>query len=241
MRLGAANKLEIATLTATNENLSFPIENIIDFYLELPFKATTDTSLITVITDDPCTVNYVAVGFHNISTMEMKFYNILDVLLETLNIPVEEDEFIYYFPSSIPDVKKIEITLTTGATILYVGGIFSCQYYEMPPLARDGLYNIDVRGSSNQSGGGQSSGNRLRALRTFGTFFPIVTNAERKELEEIIARIGIAKPIFLDLFPDEHDSFPVIYAKLIDPDFGISKRNDAGFAWRLNIKWKEAR
>ena len=87
MRVLYENYLDNATLSATNENPAYPVENIIDFYLEKPFKSIGNSSVITCNLDTVKTINSVGYGYHDLDSMNIKFKDSLDFLFLWHNVP----------------------------------------------------------------------------------------------------------------------------------------------------------
>ena len=242
MRILYNNLLDNASLSATNENPAYPVENIVSYYLEKPFKATGNSSVITCTLDSTYTIDCVGYGYHNFDTMNLKFKDSLGVEITNFNVTLEENETIYYFSSAIDDVKTIEITLTTISAYLMAGAFSFGEYLEMPVLRRGAEYPIGFRGSSSISGGGQASGNRRKPLRLFGPLnFPNVTNAERQEIETMILLVQDVKPHFIDIWPDAHTSFAPFYGKISGDSLGITKKTYSGYEFDLTLEYTEVR
>ena len=241
MKISYDNILKTATLTATNQSDNNPVANIVHNYLELPYDAIENDTVITAEFTEDQSINHIAYGFHNLSLMHLYFFDALNNPIDDFSITVGPDEQIYYFPSTITGVGKIEIELTTAADTLYIGCIFMGIYLQMPNFSMALPTGIEIRDSVFQSGSGQSGGNRQRNLETQSPVFQNVDNDKKNEIKLYLKIVQRSIPHFIDFYPDAHEYFPIIYGKVTSNNPAIPKRRINTWKWDISISYKESR
>lgn len=232
--------LEASSISATNENINQPVTNIYHRYLELPFYATGQTSVIQIDFTTTHAVDHIAYGFHNLNTLNVKLYDALLVLSRNIDITLEENESIYYFTSQ-PDVKRIILTCSTLSALLYIGTIFVGEYQEFPRFEQSPNGGIELRDSDFTSPGGQSSGNRKRNLPFHSLSIKNITNDERADFIAYYNYVQKSIPHFVDMYPDSHDKEPVFYGKIISTSIPLDKRKISAWKYDSNVNYREAR
>jgi len=129
----------INTISATNENASFPDDNMLTPYQGQLFKSTNTTSVITInsVTTAGVNGNAFYIGNTNATEGSYSLYDDTNTLVETVSFDVDNRDslidiitgtkrqgFIEHwqlFGTYQPAAFKLVITLTTTAATLYVG------------------------------------------------------------------------------------------------------------------------
>ena len=112
MKILYDNYIESATLSATNEDGAYPVENLFDEYLIAPFKSISGASVVTLEFAINKTVSSIALGYHNLTSASYVLQDsggnpILSGSLET-----SYDTNMTYFTST--SCRKVEITLASS-------------------------------------------------------------------------------------------------------------------------------
>jgi len=234
------NKLKDATITATNENANNPVSNLTHNFLELPFYSTGNSSVITIEFDEDVDIDHVAYGYHNLNAMSIAFYDMLDVLLDTQVITIEDNESIGYF-TKIEGVRKAIVTVSSLALLLYIGCISIGEYLDLPDFLAGPQNTKIINDSSFQSSGGQSSGNRKQNFNRYPLQFANISNTERGEMQAYTTFVQTSIPHFIDLYPDAHDEQPVFYGTIESKNIPLGKRGTSNFTYNASITYRESR
>jgi hypothetical protein len=241
MKVSYNNYMIESTISATNENTNLPVTNLIHSYLEHAFYATANNTVITITLDNISTIDHIAYGYHNLNAMTVKLYNSVNVLLETVIVTIEENETIFYFANAVEDVKKITLTCTTLAALLYIGSVFVGEYITLPNFQQAPRGAIEIRDSIVTSPGGQTAGNRRRNLNPHVLSFQNITNADRAIFSAYAMYTQRSIPHFIDKYPDDHISEPPFYGILFDSDIPMDKRRISDWQYNTTLVYREAR
>jgi len=100
MRLLWKNLLDFGTVTATDENSNYPAENLTykrqrSRTLLAPYKATEDTSTISLALDAPQTVDALGIGNHNVTDLSV---TLMDA----------DTEALFHFDDSLESTAGLE-------------------------------------------------------------------------------------------------------------------------------------
>ena len=107
MRISYENLLKSSTISATNENANYPVENVYHRWQRKTFKATT-TSVITAVLDDVVSLSSVILDYHNLTSCSVAFYDYADVLIDTWTMDVSYNCSAQY--GTVVDVAKVIFT-----------------------------------------------------------------------------------------------------------------------------------
>lgn len=240
MRVSYLNRLKTATLSATNEDINQPIENIIHNFLELPFYSDTDNSVITIIFDEVYDINHIAFDFHNIDNMTVRMYDSLNVLIDTQIIDVETGCNFHTW-NTVENVLAVTITIDTLATLLYVGGMSMGTYFEFPRFRQTIESETGIFDDSFISGGGQRSGNRKKNLDTHPVNFANLTREEKDNVKVYLAFVQTSMPHFVDFYEDDHENFSPFYGAIVNKTISHPKRRISEWRYDLSLVYQEAR
>jgi hypothetical protein len=241
MRISWKNVLRTAELSATNESLTKPVENIVHNYLELYFAATIGSTTITADLDDEYALDHVAYGFHNLDTMQLKLYDIADVLLDTIDVVLEEPNGFFYFDSTVADVAKIEIIMTSSASYLYIGSISIGGYLELKNFRQGPKITRSLKGTGQESASGQFAGNKQGVLDNISLIFPKRSMTEAAEINEMLDEIENVIPVFVDFYPDRHDAVDPWYCHISLNEVPFDKRIIADFDYDVTLEFRECK
>ena len=236
------------SMTASNQSDNRPINNIIHNFLELPFQAINNSSIITINLDQDYTASALAYGFHNMDSITFEFYDILNNLIASITFsdispagPVSEGENIYYFTNQLDNIRKVVITAETTDSFLYIGNIFISEYLVLPRFLQAPESSTDIRDSIFESGSGQSGGNKQRNLDNLSYSFPDVDNAKKIEIKNYLDFVQRSIPHYIDPYPDAHNEQPPIYCKMFSNNVPQNKKRISDFKYNIDIAWRQAR
>ena len=206
MRISYDNLLKTATLTATNGNANFPIENVYHRWQRKTFKADT-TSVITAVLDDIALITSIMLDYHNLTSCVVTFYDFADTLLDTWTLDTSYNCIAEY--GYVVDVVKIIFTCESIVDI-EIGTIFAGDsiYSEIESDQNIPLKTSDVVTYSSDR---QTSGRKGTVSRAGTISIPLLSDTERKQIEEVFYEMGYIEPFFIDLWDSSHDSFEPLY------------------------------
>lgn len=234
------NVLNTSTLSATNENPNRPVSNLLQNYLQLPFQSTGVTSTITAVLDAEYTIDHVAYGYHNLSDMEIRLYNLVGGLIDTITPVIAANENIHYFTTAVPGVKTIEIDITSAGDA-YIGKLFLGEYAEIPNFEQSPSMPFQNRDQVSKSTGGQVAGNAFFVPRQFKVVIPVLDFDENEILIEYIRAVGQTVSHFIDLYPDALDKMPVKFVHLINSETPNDKRRISDWLFTSALTYEEAK
>jgi hypothetical protein len=240
MRISWNNLLKKASLSATNENLNSPVENILDNILELYFLADSTGSTITATLLSVSDIDHVAYGYHNLSAMQIKFYDIGDSLITTVNVTIEADRGFYYF-TKVTGVAKIEFLLTSLDPELFLGGLSVGEYLEMPLFRNGPSGNLNINDSVIESSSGQTAGNQKGIIDSIALNFAVVSPAQEAIIETMILTLGTVKTHFIDIWPDNHIRVKPWFARMSNIPIPKNKRLISDFYYDIVIEYRKMR
>ena len=206
MRISYDNLLKTSTITATNENANYPIENVYHRWQRKTFKATT-ASVITAILDDVVSLSSVIIDYHNLTSCSVAFYDYADVLIDTWVMDVSYNCSAQY--GTVVDVAKVVLTCESIVDI-EIGTIFVGQSLYFPIQADQDipLKSSDVVSVSSDR---QTSGRKGSVTRAGTITVPLLTSTQRKSIEEVFYEMGLIEPFFIDLWDNSHTDFEPLY------------------------------
>lgn len=236
MKLLYDNKLKSATITATNQNDSFPVSNVTHQFLEKRFQSTTTSTVITILFASDQTISAIALGFHNLSSGSYVLKNSGGSTLLSGSLSVTYETDITYFTATA--CRSIELTLASSTT-LYVGGISADNplYFE--------YHNIDPRFDylgqdiSEQTRRGQVLGMKTRRLHKYRAVLGSVTLAQKTALYDMLDTVGNALTFFADLYDEAHTEARPLFCKL-EGD-GVFRRQSLSNDYVYTVVLQEAR
>lgn len=206
MRISYDNLLKTSTITATNENANYPIENVYHRWQRKTFKATT-TSVITAVLDDVVSLSSVILDYHNLTSCIVAFYDYADVLIDTWTMDVSYNCSAHY--GTVVDVAKVVLTCESIVDI-EIGTIFVGQSLYFPIQADQDipLKSSDVVSVSSDR---QTSGRKGSVTRAGTITIPLLTSTQRKSIEGVFYEMGLIEPFFIDLWDTSHSDFEPLY------------------------------
>jgi hypothetical protein len=224
MRILYDNLIADATLSATNEDPAFPIDNITNRSLLRVFRATGTLSTVT-ITITPATLSSIFVQYTNAEAITVRWYRSSVLLGETNAMTV------HFTPV---EVDEITIAMSRDTGILYLGGVGIGETYIMPPPDSQWTENFDDRSLIAESDGGQVIQEYIEPLRSYGWQWTTGNRDNAREWLENYRTTGVGYLVYLD--PETDDLMP-IYGRLTAPLVFQKRRN----IYQVSMSIKEAR
>lgn len=236
MKLLYDNKLKAATITATNQNDSFPVSNVTHQFLEKRFQSTTTSSVITILFTADQTISAIGLGFHNLSSGSYVLKNSGGSTLLSGSLAVAYETDITYFTATA--CRSIELTLTSSS-VMYVGGIIADNpiYFE--------YHNIDPRfdylgqDSSSLTRSGQALGYKTKRLNKYRAVLGHLTLAQKQSLYDMLDTVGNSDTFFADLYDEAHTEARPLFCKL-EGD-GVFRRQSSSNDYVYTVVLQEAR
>lgn len=209
MKLAYENALVNATLTDANENANYPLENLYHKWKRRVYQSTASSTTITATLEHTQDITCIGIAYHNLTSCSVKFYDALDVLLDTWTIDVSNDIDMVY--GDVQEVAKIEFIVASVSTI-YIGTLFAGEALSFSKSADQDmpLNSSDVVTSSSDQ---QASGRQGSTFRSGSVSIPLLTSLERKSLETVFKDRGLILPFYLDLWDNSHSDFLPLYGR----------------------------
>lgn len=202
MKILFDNLLRNATISATNEDESYPVSRVTDRYLEYRFKSITMTTVVTASWTTDQTVSCIALGYHNLSSGTYVLKNSGGTSVGSGSLEVDYDTDMTYF-TAVSTVRSIELTLTS-ASVLYVGGLgcgvpFSQDFHNQNP-------RIDFVNNDNLTflNGGQSLGTKTKNRWVYNATLNDLTQSDLETFTNGLVLVGKNFPVYFDLFNGDH-------------------------------------
>ncbi len=237
MRALLANAVERATVTSVNGSLNYPASSIYDEFLRRKFKSLFDTDTLTIDLVETSDVNSFYIGFHNIATGTVTFFDeTLTPVGDVLDLAGILDIHVAYFDTIT--VRRIVVDMATvdADTKLFVGEIGAGIYTQFPDVILAG-YDFAIQdGTTIQSSqGGQTSRNKGSSLRSRDFTWPALTKAQFDAINTPVLSHGIGKTAFWDLFEDNRDFDPPMWAFVAKPR-EATQTNENQFNVKLSLQ-----
>jgi len=198
------------TLSATNENTNYPVERVYNNTLESKFKATSNVSVITAEFTEDKIVSSFAFGEHNIETVTITFYNSSDVSIGSYEYEWDDIVFnaeyptgIVYLNTPVSGVRKITFDIIGLTTPLYIGGLYTGQYYQMPYFSVNPTVSFPTTSDLESSDYGVGFEQDGETLEKFKCTFDGVEFDEYDDVVLFLKTIQINKPVYLDRWEDD--------------------------------------
>lgn len=263
MRILADNALDRATITATNESVNYPPENLVHDFLQarMQFVSGTDNT-ITITFDDPETVNCLFFAYHNLGYMNIKVYAEA-VLLEETQVGVGgliytedledtitfmdgSDEYFIdgiqvqseavYFASTYQNVTSIVLEVF-GPENSYIGGLGVGQYYQAPNPLSDHTEGHADNSVSTRSPYGQSAQTKIPPFDTGAYTFRGYIRSLWSAMRDLYMSLGAGAHVWVDFNEGNHDfKLP----KYCTWDF-LSESSKFGNYYQWEVRFTEAR
>jgi hypothetical protein len=208
MKILYKNELENASLSATNENTSYPVANLTDRFLEKIFKSSSTSSVVTITFPVNTNISAIALGLIGATngTYTLKNSAGTSVLNGSLSMAYTTD--ITYFTETA--CRSIELTFN-GASEFSMGGVsagvpINISYWNINPR-----FDYYTRDEINIVTRGQSLGYQSAPLLRYRTTVAEISTALRTQLWAMTDYVGNFKPFYVDIYEDAHDEIRPIY------------------------------
>lgn len=227
MRIAWDNRIKEATLTATNENLNYPIENIIHNYLTKKFKGTRTESTITITFTDVEDINFIAIGYKNLIDAEAEFFDIDNISLGTQVLNCDID--INYF-TKISAVKKINLAVTTDQDYVEIGNISAGEYLQLENPFVTIPITPSLSTKFSKSDGGQLTGRKLKSLLSYEFKFPpIIEISDIEDIKKMLDSVQTVENIWIDIWELNNNILSSKFGNIISAQFNLSKNQNYDF------------
>lgn len=225
MRVLTRNLLEEAdSLTMTNPNADYPIEQIYSNMLEERLQASDITTTITAIYTNDQIVDAVYFGYHNVSSFVVTLKDSGDSIIESIEQTYPSQRSKIYFSVQRTNVRKIEIILTNAATDVFVGGVTIGAYTQLYNIGKP--INIRYKSTSafEQTDGGQILHRTGRRFANFDILMNKVTEEQHDNFMTAYDYVLTGKTFWLDRHEDLITRLPIF--GIFDTEIATSEHNE---------------
>lgn len=220
MRILYDNKLNSAgTFTATNENSSYPIEEVLDGRLSTIFKSTTSTSTITKTLSASAVISAVAWGGTNATQVIVSGYDGASNLLWTDTLTGTDAKFSSDFPGNIHYTgytgQTTVITFAiTGASPLEIGELYAGSYLQCPYFDSGATLGYTTTSGVQKSRYGQAYDTPGESLRTLSVNFSAISQTDRLLLNDFFIVAKRNRRVWVDGWESEFEYFPPLFGTM---------------------------
>ena len=235
MRLAWNNLLKTASsISATNEDANYEIENVYSKWKKQKFQADTTSSVVTIAWAADQTISCIGWAYHNMSGISAVMKNAAAATLATW-APTPTYQTDVSYQTELTTVRSIVITITSAST-LYLGGLFFGTYLDVD---KEPTQALPYKSTANitKSLGGQVAGRTGVILRSAPLTFPYITNTQRVAFETAYDSLQELYPFWLDLWQSSHATFQPIYGHFTS---GINTSKDNNQAVTVSFDFEEA-
>ena len=206
MRILYKNELFNATLTATSENTAYPVENVIDPFLEKVFRPASATA-VTILFPKDTLVSCIAVG---LQTVDFGAYLLKDSggssLLSGALALNESTDMTYFAETSCRSIH-----LSFAGAGIQIGGISAGVPIEVEHWNVNPRFDYYTRDKNTITRGGQSIGYKTAPLLRYRATLGAASLSLRNELWAMTTEVGSSTPIYFDLYELDHTVTRPIY------------------------------
>ncbi len=240
MRALLTNSIERATVTSLNGSLNYPASSIYDQFKRRKFKSLFDTDTMTIDLVETSNMNSFFLAFHNVASGSVTFFDdALSPVGDAIDLAGALDIHTAYFDTI--SVRRIVVNMDTGDANLklFVGEIGAGVYTQFPDLILAGYdFAIDDGTTIQSSQGGQTSRNKGVSLRARDFTWPALTKIQFDAINASLLTHGIGKTAFWDLFEDNRDFDPPMWAFVAKPR-EATQTNENQFNLKLSLSEAE--
>lgn len=232
MILLANNRLRAGTITADNNNLNYPVTNIIHRYFTKVYRSNSTTDTITIEFNESETVNCIAIGYQNLDSITAKLYDVTSTLLSTKTLTPSDIMTCF---TAITDVKTITLEISTTATYCEIGSIFIGQSVTTPNIDLAYKKIIGDKTEYTKTDGGQVNGRKKAKLKGYQFTIPYATIEQLEAFEDIIEDLQKVDPFWLDLYSESHSTIPPLFCNIISIQDAI-KLKGYGYGYGFSVE-----
>lgn len=194
MRILFDNLTNKSALSATDENLHYPVGNLKHPFIKKIFKSTANSSTVTVTFSADSSVDCCFLGFTNAASALLKLYSSTDVLLATENINTASSGNVF---TRVSGVKYCTIGLSSTAPV-YIGNIGIGESYTMPDPLSDMIPDFIDNSEQSISADGQVMTNNVKWLKLIEPDFFVSGFDEYNYIYSLFANVD--RPIWVAPF-----------------------------------------
>ena len=235
MRILADNLLRTADLSITNEDGSYPIENVYHRWKKLCFRSSGIESVLTATWGADQVIDSVGILYHDLTGLSIELYDAADTLLSTWTVNVDSQSNVSYH-DKLTTVRKAVVTMS-GVTGFYVGVLSLGRHIEILKKApRQGL-DLTTTAQRILSNDGQVSGRLGSVLRSFKVSLTDIDSDEKDLIESVMYENQSITPVILDIWDESHDIQQPLYVVL--GDMTVTKLPDIGGMFDIEFSVQE--
>lgn len=226
-----------SSASSLNPNASFPVTNLFHEFLQKTYKSTDTTDTISIALDNAYDADCVAFGYHNLTQMVVRLYNLADSLVHTETINSPRVGEMKYFTSV--NVKRLEIDLTAGSDC-FLGGVYLGEHLQMPYSSTTPSFGRRINSYTRQTGGGQSTGQKRGLLKGFDFNFPLVTQSQLDNITTMLETVQNVDKLFLDTW-EGSTYLPPIYSRIDAEEFNPTQDDGHGVLYSGGLRFIECK
>ena len=228
------DKVANATFTSLNASLNYPAENLQNQILRKRYQSSIESDTITITFSGASTIKDFWYAFTNATSLELRLYSGLSVLLHTITISSPQAIDAYHFTAVEASYAEIDIAGSTG---VYLGGVGLGSGVTYPDPLNAWEENYIDNSVVATSRAGQTLQDYVEPLKVNNWTFREIDRDDMNSFKTLYKNKGIGKPLWVDLFEGNHDFLEPIYASIGQPI--VTTKN--GRKYNFNINMREAR
>jgi hypothetical protein len=211
MKILYDNKAINASLSATNPDDSFPIQNIVDRFLEKRFQSITTSTVITILFSMDTDISCISLGYHNLSAATYELKNSAGASLLTGSLVIAYDTDMTYFTETT--CRSVELTLTS-LTTLYIGGVGVGTTLDIDYINTNPRIDYSPRDTKTIYRGGQATTIRTKPIFNYRVTVGDISRSLLGKIYDMIDTVGQWQPVYFDIYELNHAEQRPIYGLL---------------------------
>lgn len=236
------------TLTASTEDGNFPVANIQDPRLSLPWRSEDDDAEYIVIdagSGNTLNPTCVAIAGHNLTdgcTLKIQGHTADSWATPDVDqtITHRDGVIVHFFTGSAKRYWRLYIDDDSNPDgYVQIGRVMLGAYVQMPPVEPGVNLPVDTTSVAFTSITGQVYGDEGVIVRVPGFQFPLVTETQRQALLTMWGAVHNITPFVLVVWEDSLTVEGPLYCRLDQDSLPFELAREAGVMWSTTLKFRE--
>lgn len=237
MRIAWNNLCDSATLTPSQENPLYPVENVQEAHSQKVWKGLDATENIVIDLGSAQAVSCIGIAGHNFTsgatiTLEGNSSDSwgAPAFSETVTV---YDTVLHFFTESTYRYWRL-VVADTGVVVT-IGRVFLGVYLQMPGAGPAIQLPTTTESLQSVSPFGAVYGDAGRQYRSATVNFPNITQTQRSAIKTMFETVDRYTPVFVAVWPNDYDVEPPIYAVIDQQALDFQHLQNRQFSFGLTL------
>lgn len=240
MKALITNLAKRATITALHASPSYPAQNVVDRFLDVPFVSTEDTDTLTADLGSDMTLDSIYIAGCNAASVTVTVRTAALTTVHTATIHVDR-LIVADYPGAIVG-RYVDISGTASGSLSFkIKGLGVGVGVDFGMVRSGFSLPVDNGSTMVRSPSGQTSSNRAPTLKMRDLSILVTKRDGGRdrvyELLDYLASLGIGCPTYWDITDDNHGFEAPLYAVIPD----VWTADDNGTSFSISLSLLEAR